>query len=333
MMNFPPLCLKNLTIRPPLFLAPMAGITHSAFRRLVSDFGGHGALFTEMLSGKALLHEKIGATPFTIKRLQEGVVWYQLALSGDEDIPRIIDKLNMVGPAALDVNAACPAPEVLPRGFGASLFRDAARLERVLRTVRGHWEGALTMKCRIGDDNEKWRETFSDRMKLCVDIGVDAVFVHPRFFNEKLKHRARWELFEWICEQTSLPVIASGDIDGAEAISARGTLFAKVCGIMIGRIAVVKPWLFRDFGNPPLPVDYAAVWNTFYGYVLEDFPPEKAIGRIKEFTRYFAQNFLFGHELASRVQSAQSLEILHERAVGFLSSNPAVTKKPSVAGL
>jgi tRNA-dihydrouridine synthase B len=332
-MNIPPLRLKNLLVRPPLFLAPMAGITHSAFRRLVSDFGGHGALFTEMLSGKALLHEKIGATPFTIKRPQEGIVWYQLALSGEEDIFRIIDKLKAVGPAALDVNAACPAPEVLPRGYGASLFRDAARLERVLKTVRGAWDGVLTVKCRIGDDNEKWRETFRERMKLFEDSGVDAIFVHPRYFNEKLKHRARWELFKWICGQTSLPVIASGDIDGTDALSAHSDLFADVSGIMIGRIAVVKPWLFRDFGDPPLPVDYAAVWNTFYSYVLEDFPREKAIGRIKEFTKYFAQNFQFGHELASRVQSARSLEILHERAIEFLSSNPAASQSPSVAGL
>ena len=332
-MNFPPLRLKDLLVRPPLFLAPMAGITHSAFRRLVSDFGGHGALFTEMLSGKALLHEKIGATPFTIKRPLEGIVWYQLALSGDEDIPRIIDKLKAVGPAALDVNAACPAPEVLPRGYGASLFRDAARLARVLKTVRGAWDGVLTVKCRIGDDNEKWRETFRERMKLFEDSGVDAVFVHPRYFNEKLKHRARWELFEWICGQTSLPVIASGDIDGADALSAHSDLFADVSGIMIGRIAVVKPWIFRDFGKDPAPIDYAAVWETFHAYVLEDFPLEKAIGRIKEFTKYFAQNFQFGHELASRVQSATSLETLHERAMAFFSSHPAITQRPSVAGL
>ena len=332
-MDLPPLCLKNLVIRPPLFLAPMAGVTHSAFRRLVSDFGGHGALFTEMLSGKALLHEKIGATPFTKKRTREGVVWYQLALSGEEDIPQIIEKLKEVSPAALDVNAACPAPEVLPRGYGASLFRDAARFERVLKTVRGCWDGALTVKCRIGDDNDKWRETFRERMKLCEGVGVDAVFVHPRHFNEKLKHRARWELFEWICGQTSLPVIANGDIDGADAISAHGALFAKTSGIMIGRIAVVKPWIFRDFGKPAAPIDYTAVWEAFYGYVLEDFPNEKAIGRIKEFTKYFAQNFLFGHELASRVQSAQSLEILHDRAMGFLSSSPTISQRPSVAGL
>lgn len=333
-MDFPALILKNLVIDPPLFLAPMAGITHSAFRRLVSDFGGHGALFTELLSGKALLHEKIGATPFTKKRNQEGIVWYQLALSGEEDIPCIVDKLKAEAmPAALDINAACPAPEILPQGYGASLFRDAGRLERAVQAVRRRWDGPLTLKCRIGDDNAKWRDTLCARLKLCEDNGVDAVIVHPRYFNEKLKHRARWELFEWICRQTSLPVIASGDIDAAETVDAHSALFAPVRGVMVGRFAVVKPWIFRDFGKGPGTIDRTAVWKALYAYVLEDVPREKAIGRIKEFTKYFAQNFMFGHELASRVQSAQSLEILYERAMAFLSSNPAITKTPSVAGL
>jgi tRNA-dihydrouridine synthase B len=332
-MIFPPLKLKQLTIDPPVFLAPMAGITHSALRRLVADFGGFGALYTEMLSGKALLHEKIGDTPFTKKRPSEGTVWYQLALSGTEDIAGIIEKLQAVSPDALDINAACPAPEILQRGFGAALYRDAKRLEGVIRSIRSVWNGVLTVKCRIGDDDREWKQTFRERMKLFADAGIDAVIVHPRFFNEKLKRVARWDLFKWICDQTSLPIIANGDITGVQAFDQHASLFSSVRGIMIGRIAVVKPWIFREFAQGPIAIDYRHVWEKYYSYVLEDFSKEKALGRIKEFTKYFAQNFMFGHELASRVQSAQSLDILYERALVFLNSHPAITRNPAVAGL
>jgi len=332
-MIFPPLKLKHLTIDPPVFLAPMAGITHSAFRRLVSDFGGQGALFTEMLSGKALLHEKIGDTPFTKKRPSEGIVWYQLALGGAEDIALIIEKLGAVSPHALDINAACPAPEILPRGFGAALYRDAKRLESVVRSVRANWGGVLTVKCRIGGDDKDWKATFRDRMKLFEAEGVDAVIVHPRFFNEKLRRVARWELFDWISAQTALPIIANGDITGAPEQSPRAALFSSARGIMIGRMAVVKPWIFREISRGPEVIDYAGVWEKYYSYVLEDFSREKAVGRIKEFTKYFAQNFMFGHELAARVQSAQTLEILFERAQAFLNASPAITQNPAVAGL
>jgi tRNA-dihydrouridine synthase len=332
-MIFPPLKLKHLTIDPPVFLAPMAGITHSAFRRLVSDFGGQGALFTEMLSGKALLHEKIGDTPFTKKRPSECIVWYQLALSGAEDIALIIEKLRSVSPDALDINAACPAPEILPRGFGAALYRDAKRLEAVVRSVRANWSGVLTVKCRIGDDCKDWKETFFERMKLLEGEGVDAVIVHPRFFNEKLRRVARWDLFDWISGQTALPIIANGDITGAPEHSPRASLFSSARGIMLGRMAVVKPWIFREISSGPEAIDYAGVWKKYYAYVLEDFSREKAVGRIKEFTKYFAQNFMFGHELAARVQSAQTLEILYERAMAFLNASPAITQNPAVAGL
>ena len=331
----PPLLLKNRAVSPAVFLAPMAGVTHSAFRRLVSDFGGHGALFTEMLSGKALLHEKIGETPFTKKRPQEGTVWFQLALSGDEDIPAVIDRLKNVSPAALDLNAGCPAPEMKKVRTGAALFEDTGRLETVLRKLRENWNGILTIKCRLWKTETGWKDEFVKRLRIIEDCGVDAVFVHPRFFHEKLKRRARWEIFPWICDQTRLPVIASGDIAGASDLIQNAACFAPVKGIMIGRQAVVRPWLFREMssGHGMETIDYAEVWKRYFDYVNEDFLPEKAIGRLKEFTKYYSCNFFFGHLLKSMSQGAPSLDALCERAMGFLSARPRVVARPSVSGI
>jgi tRNA-dihydrouridine synthase B len=328
-----PLTLKHLTIDPPLFCAPMAGITHSAFRRFVSDFGGYGALYTEMLSGKALLHEKIGDTPFTKKRPQEGKVWYQLALTGNEDIARIIERLHTVQPIALDINAACPAPEMTSQGYGAALFRDIDRFTISVNQARRFWDGVLTVKCRIGDAEPKWREHFIQRIRIMESEGVDAIIVHPRFFNEKLKRKARWEIFGWIASETTLPIIANGDIVSKGQLEDAGELLAPVCGLMVGRMAAVKPWIFQELSGNPIAIDYAAVWSAFYRYVLEDFPKEKAIGRIKEFSKYFAQNFLFGHEFYRGIQSAPSHEEIYKNALRFLNGDPKVTKHPTVKGL
>ena len=336
-MDLPPLFLKDRAVSPPLFLAPMAGVTHSAFRRLVSDFGGHGALFTEMLSGRALLHEKIGETPFTKKRRQEGAVWFQLALSGNEDIPAIIDRLNVVSPAALDLNAGCPAPEMERAMAGASLFADAVRFKKVLTTLRQCWPGVLTVKCRLWKTEKGWKDEFVKRLRIIEDCGADAVFVHPRFFNEKLKRKARWEFFPWICRQTRLPVIANGDIAAASDLDAErnAACFAPVQGIMIGRQAVVRPWIFRELSATlsPETIDYAEVWKRYFEYVNEDFPPEKAIGRLKEFTKYYSCNFFFGHLLQRMSQGAASLDALYEKAMGFLSARPRVVTRPSVSGI
>jgi tRNA-dihydrouridine synthase B len=332
-MSLHPLTIKNLVIDPPLFCAPMAGITHSAFRRLLADFGGYGALYTEMLSGKALVHENIGQTPFTKRRSVEGNVWYQIALADDENIPGIIEKIKSVGPMALDINAACPAPEMTSQGCGAGLFRDLDRFTKVIAMVRRLWDGVLTVKCRIGDEEPQWQEKFIERLRIMEAEGIDAIIVHPRFFKDKLKRNARWEFFAWIASQTALPIIANGDIVSQEQLNDNKGLLAPVSGLMIGRMAVVKPWIFGELSDKPIVIDYAKTWSTFYHYVLEDFPPEKAIGRIKEFSKYFAQNFLFGHEFYRGIQAASSLETIYANALRFLESDPKVTKYTEVRGL
>lgn len=327
------LCLRGSVIAPSLVCAPMAGITHSAYRRLVAEFGGYGALFTEMLSARALVAENTAFSPFTKRRLNEGRVFYQLRLTGEEGVGRVIEKLSSLEPFGIDINLGCPAPEIRKGGGGIGLFNDRNRLCRVLKEVRRCWNGILTVKCRLGRRSETWKEIFADRLKIIGECGTDAITVHPRFSDEKLKRKARWDLFSWITAQTKLPVIANGDIV-APTMAARGLLSAGGCkGLMIGRMAAVKPWIFREFAGTPVKADYLDVWTRFYGYVCEDFRPEKAIGRIKEFTEYFSRNFIYGHELFRKVQSAPDLAMLKKRAIDFLSASPAVEKEPSVMGI
>lgn len=315
------------TIAPALFLAPMAGITNSGFRRLVSDFGGYGALATEMLSASAFLHENPAVSPFSRRRECEGAVVYQLGLSGDEDIEATFAKLQPLEPAAIDLNLGCPAPEIQHRASGAALFRDFARLRLVLGRIRACYQGPLTVKCRLGDDPERWREPFIERLRLFEDCGVAAVAVHPRFSTEKLKRRARWHEFPWIAAQTSLPVIGNGDIRSLRDVEEKAECFRPLAGLMLGRIVAEKPWIFRDFaGLPPMEIDYAEVWARLYRYIVEDLPPERAIGRLKEFTCYYSKNFVFGHELYKRGLKARNVLDIRDSCMSFLDSMPQLAR-------
>ncbi len=339
---FEHLSLRGKSIHPALFLAPMAGITHSAFRRLIAEFGGYGVLFTEMLSGKSLLHENIHTSPYIKKREPEGHVIYQLLLNGNEDIRAIIRKISSCSPFGIDLNLGCPAPKVRKLCAGGALFSDSKELNRILQTLRSNYNGVLTIKCRLGDESEQWKNTFCEKLRIFKNNQIDALFIHPRFSGDKLKRRARWELFPWIANQTDIPIIANGDILSPSQIQVHKHLFSPCAGLMLGRIAVVKPWIFRDFIRnltSPVseeevePVDYAVVWEAFFNYTLQDFPPEKAFGRIKEFTAYFARNFFFGHALYSAVQSSQSLESIYSAAMNFLNDTPRISPNPSVAGI
>jgi tRNA-dihydrouridine synthase B len=325
--------LAGKSIAPPLCLAPMAGITHSAFRRLVADFGGYGALYTEMLSAAALCFENLETSPFTKRRQAEGKVVYQLRLNGREDIRKVVERLETLSPFGIDINLGCPAPEIRKIGGGIELFNDREKLRTVLDAVRLYWKGLLTVKCRLGKRSDAWQETFADRLRIFAESGVDAVTLHPRFSDEKLKRTARWDLFPWVTSQTRLPIIANGDIVAATP-KALGLMDAGGCsGLMIGRMAIVKPWIFRQLAGESKAIDYREVWTRFYEYTCGDFRPEKAIGRIKEFTAYFARNFIYGHELYRKVQSAPDLAALKIRATEFLSASPGVEKEPSVMGI
>jgi tRNA-dihydrouridine synthase len=309
--------------RPALFLAPMAGVTHSAFRRLLADFGGYGGLFTEMVSTAAFLRERPEASPYTRRRPHEGPVFYQFRLAAGEDVEALCRKAQELDCAGLDLNLGCPAPRIQAQASGCALFRDFQALRGVVERIRRHWPGTFTVKVRLGDDPGNWREPFLERLKLFEDAGVHAVTVHPRFADEKLKRRARWGEFPWIAAHTGLPVIGNGDICAPEEIEANRELFAPLAGIMLGRVAAVRPWIFREFaGLPPVPVDHGELWERFYRYTLEDLPAERAIGRLREFTFYFAKNFLFGHELYRLTQAARDPEGIRAAVAGFLAAGP-----------
>ena len=322
---FKSISVGDKTFAPAFFLAPMAGVTHSAFRRIVSDFGGYGALTTEMLSATAFIRENPNTSPFSRHRICEGAVVYQLRTSGEDILEAAIVKLEAQTPAAIDLNLGCPAPEIQKQASGAALFRDFKRLRLVLSRIRAIYRGTLFVKCRLGDASENWRAPFVERLRLFEDYGVNAITVHPRFSNEKLKRRARWSEFPWIAAQTKIPIIGNGDIRSPKDVLEHDEFFKPLAGLMLGRIAAQKPWIFREFsGLQPLDISYAEVWDRLYRYTIEDFPPEKAIGRMKEFTAYFAQNFFFGHELFRESRRARNIEELRAAALHFLESPQVV---------
>lgn len=325
--------LRNLTFQPALFCAPMAGLTHSPFRRLVADFGGYGALFTEMLCARWLQREDVLRSPAVRRRPAEGTVLYQLMVSDPADLPAALDRLRLVQPAGIDLNCACPAPKIRHTGAGSDLFEDRDRLAVILAALRRHFTGVLTVKCRLGTPRPDWQERLQDRLRLFEDVGVDALILHPRFSDEKMKRRARHELLPQVAASTRLPLIASGDLHDRTVVDRHPEYFHPVAGIMIGRMAVVQPWVFLRWNGPTPTVDFLELWNRFATYACEDFPPERAFYRIRAFTLYYARNFRFGHTLFAAAQSAPGLEALRERAARFLGAGPPTLRHPGVEGL
>ncbi|MEI8243492.1 MAG: tRNA-dihydrouridine synthase family protein [bacterium] len=325
--------LRGVTFSPALFCAPMAGITHSAFRRLLADFGGYGALWTEMLSARNILQEDALASSWLRRRPQEGRVIYQLLATECNGLAETIDRLAVLRPDGLDLNIACPAPSIRRQRGGADLFEEIGRLREIVRVLRRNFAGPLLVKTRLGRNTPEWREKLLDRLHLLEDEGVDALTLHPRFAGEKLKRTARHALYAEFAAATRLPIIASGDITSLDCARAQAALLAPAAGLMIGRMAAAQPWFFARWHNPGLVVDYPGVWNRLCDYIAEDFPARQALMRIKLLAPYFARNFLFGHTFFAKIQSSADLETARARATEFLSGSPTPATSVTVSGI
>lgn len=329
---FSEMILRGVVFQPALFCAPLAEITHSAFRRLLAEFGGCGAQFTEMLSGRHILKEDLFRSPYLRRSAAEKKLFYQLMLRRTDPVDRIVGRLSELGPDGLDINLACYAPVIRQLDAGSRLFENLPALAEVLQAVRKYWPGLLTVKIRLGHDTIGSEERFTERLRVIEESGVDAITLHTRFFEDKFKRRSRHELFQWAATQTRLPIFANGDILGAETVRQNPDLFRNVAGLMLGRMAAARPWLFAAWDRE-LSVDFGQVWRRLYEYIREDFSPELALRRIRLFTKYYARNFHFGHTFNTSIQNAPTLEAMRERAAAFFDTGPAVFAEPSLQGL
>jgi len=314
----PRLRIRNLVIDTPLFLAPMAGLTHSALRRILCSFGGVGLLSTEMLSAKRLPVENPAISPYLIRTPGERPLSYQLLTSNADEIGRAIDALHAMKAEAVDLNMGCPAPAVGRFGAGIRLMELPDEARSIVREARRRTMLPLSAKIRISTDAQKLK----DFCFMLQDEGIDMLSVHARFKHESFARRPRWEQLACLKEWISIPVIANGGIftvqDAKDCLAASGA-----DGLMLGRGAAIRPWLFAEIAREVYGCDVAepmvtlpALYDAFITH-LSLFRPQYRIGRLKEFTHYFARNYQFGHHLASRVQSSGSVEEASERAGMF----------------
>lgn len=324
--------IRGRAFVPARFLAPMAGYTHSAYRRLVGELGGCGALWTEMLAARQLVAEDFATSPWVRRRPADGFTIYQLMVRAGDPLDRVADRLGEQGVEAIDLNLACDAFSIRACEAGSGLFEDLAALEQVARESRRCWPGLLTAKVRLGSRRPDWQARFRERVRLLEECGFDALIVHPRFFEDKFRRRAQIEWLPWAATLTRLPLIANGDLVSPEFVAGHAAHLQTACAIMIGRMAIARPWLFAQWDEPN-PVDHAALWRRLCDHVVEDFPPAAALRRVRMFTKYFAANFAFGHRFWVSISNAPDLAEARHRADDFFARSPAVLTHPVVSGI
>ena len=228
--------------KPLYFLAPLAGLTDLPFRSVVKKFGVDVTV-SEMISSNALAYGSKKTVKMLEKSPLENPYSIQIAGSDPEIIKRALDVINeQEGVDIVDLNCGCPVPKVVNNLQGSALLTDLKKMGKAIETIKRYSNKEYTsVKIRLGFSEKNHLEI----AKVCQDSGADFIAVHGRTRSGKFKAPVDYDAIAEIKAALKIPVIANGDIDSPK--KAKWVLEHTKCdGIMIGRGAVGRPWIFKE---------------------------------------------------------------------------------------
>ncbi len=234
--------IGTIRVENPLFLAPMAGVTDWAFRTVCARLGA-GVTVTEMVSSRALVYRDQKSAK--LLRKNEGSICGAQIFGNDPDVMAEGARLalEISGCDFIDINMGCPMPKIANSGDGCGLMRTPELAGAIVSSVVKAVTVPVTVKCRLGWD--KGSINVLDFTKRMEDSGASMVAVHGRTRAMLYTGAADWDTIRKVKQQLSIPVVANGDITGAEA-ALRCLNRTDADGLMIGRSSFGDPWVFQE---------------------------------------------------------------------------------------
>lgn len=226
----------------PLVLAPMAGITDSAFRSFMKEMGA-SIVITELISATGTQYQSertLRLMDFTPDQHPIGI---QLFGEDPQTMAHSAKVAEARGCDFIDLNFGCPVPKVVKKGGGSAILRDLKALEIMIRTVKSALQIPLTIKIRTGWDQNSRNAV--EVAHIAYNEGVEWVAIHGRTRAQGYSGQADWAYIQEVKEKSPLPILGNGDLNSPSSIEQR--LNESGCdGVMIGRGCLKNPFLFLD---------------------------------------------------------------------------------------
>jgi nifR3 family TIM-barrel protein len=338
--------IGSVELSSPFAVAPMAGMTDTAFRRLVKRHGGCGLVVTEMVSSEGLVRGIDRTLEYAEYTEEERPISIQV-FGGDPakmaDAARIVEQM---GADIVDVNMGCPVPKIAKHHAGCSLMREPAHAATVIRSMAKAVRIPVTVKMRAGwNDDQRNAPTLA---RMVEEAGAAAVAVHGRTAAQSYTGSADWDLVADVARDLSIPVFGSGDcIEPGQIIDRLGK---GVDGVLVGRGVLRNPWILAQAadiagGRPPREVtaegrgrfllDYIDLLTTERIREPEGFrhvPGQAApraddrhdrwvINKIRALASWYTKCLDNGSHLRTAINSTDTLSELRDLICGFFAEN------------
>ena len=326
-LDLAPIKTERFEVSPPVVLAPMAGITNQAFRKLCREFGA-GLYVSEMVTTRALVNRN----PETIRMVTpdpdeeiKSVQLYGTDPQVMQEAVRLLVEENRAD--HIDINMGCPVPKVTRKGGGAALpwkkdlfseiINSAVKTANETTKALGQKKVPVSVKMRIGIDED--HQTYLEASEAAARAGVAWVALHGRTANQMYSGKANWNAIRTLVKRMQVfevPVLGNGDIWSAQD-AIKMVKDTGAAGVVIGRGCLGRPWIFGQlsaaFLGRPIPQDpgLAEISKIMYRHaqlLCELYGDYKGIRDIRKHIAWYLKGFSVGSELRTKLALVESLE-------------------------
>jgi nifR3 family TIM-barrel protein len=311
--------LGGLTVSPPVVLAPMAGVTNAAYRRLCREQGA-GLYVCEMITSRGLVERDRSTLAMLAFDPGESVRSVQLYGIDPSYVGKAVEILCAeYGVGHVDLNFGCPVPKVTRKGGGSALPWKRRLLGDILTAAVAAaepYDVPVTMKTRKGIDDDHL--TYLDAGRIAQESGCAAIALHGRTAAQHYSGAADWDSIAALADHVDIPVLGNGDIwEAADAL--RMVEQTGCAGVVVGRGCLGRPWLFRDLaaafaGRPetalPALGEVAAIMRRHCELLVQFMGEERGCKEFRKHVAWYLKGFQVGGEVRRSLGLVSTLAAL-----------------------
>lgn len=302
----------------PIFLAPMAGVTDSAFRLIVRELGCDSLMFSEMVSANGIHYRNEKTLEMLQTDAAERPIAIQIFGSNPATCAEAAKFIEELGTAAvIDFNLGCPAPKIVKNGEGSALMKNPALVGEILSAIRQAVKIPVSAKLRLGYD-----ENFNavEIAKVAESAGVDFIAVHGRTRPQFYSGAANWKEIARVKAAVKIPVIANGDVRDFDSLD-KILKVTGADGVMVGRAAQGNPWLigrlleyFRTGKKNPPPslAERVEVMRRHFEKLIALKGEYVGVREMRQHAAWYTKGIRGGAEFRKKFNGAESVDAVRE---------------------